>query len=176
MNQCASFPCVADHHARLLILGSMPGEKSLHAQQYYAHPHNSFWKIMGELCGFDASTPYLHRLAALTQQGIALWDVLQSCTRTGSLDSAIQADSVQTNDFRTFFQQHPHIAQVCFNGAAAERYYTRHVLPTLAGLPLHHVRLPSTSPAHASQAYPVKLAAWRAALEPVLAVPPSQSH
>lgn len=142
----------------------MPGEKSLCAQQYYAHPHNSFWNIMGQLCGFDASAPYPHRLAALTHKGIALWDVLQTCTRTGSLDSAIEPGSVQSNNFQTFFQQHPHIAQVCFNGTAAERYYLRLVRPTVDALPLRYVRLPSTSPAHAALAFPAKLAAWRAAL------------
>lgn len=164
MNHCASFPPVAESNARVLILGSMPGTKSLQAQQYYAHPNNSFWKIMGLLCGFDAGAPYEHRLAALTQSGIALWDVLQSCARTGSLDSAIEADSVVVNDFSAFFEQHPHIEMVCFNGAAAERYYTRHALPTLAPSPLRYVRLPSTSPAHAALAFANKLAVWRAAL------------
>lgn len=168
LHHCASFGSIADSRARVLILGSMPGAKSLRAQQYYAHPNNSFWKIMGLLCGFDGTAPYAQRLAALTQSGIALWDVLQSCTRTGSLDSAIEADTVVANDFLAFFQQHPHIECVCFNGATAERYYMRQVLPTLTPLPLpsplRYVRLPSTSPAHAALAFQGKLAAWRSAL------------
>lgn len=161
---CVSFPPIAETTARVLVLGSMPGERSLQAQQYYAHPNNSFWKIMGALYGFDASAPYAQRERALTQAGVALWDVLQTCARKGSLDAAIQSDTVVANDFRAFFETHPHITRVCFNGAAAQQYYTRHVLPTLPPLPLRYVRLPSTSPAHASLRFADKLTAWQRAL------------
>ena len=142
----------------------MPGEKSLSAGQYYAHPRNSFWKIMGALCDFDPAAPYELRLDALRRSGIALWDVLHSCVREGSLDSAIEGGSIKANEFLAFFHDHPHVALVCFNGAAAERYFARHVLPTLVPSALRYSRLPSTSPAHAALSFQEKLAAWRVAV------------
>jgi hypoxanthine-DNA glycosylase len=163
MNPVTSFKPLSLPCAKVLILGSMPGVASLTAQQYYAHPRNSFWPIMGAIAGFDATTGYDERVHALTHAGIALWDVLQSCVRAGSLDSAIQAGTRVPNDFEAFFAAHPGIRLVCFNGAEAQQSYARHVLPDLNVAGLHYVRLPSTSPAHAL-APETKLAAWRAAL------------
>ena len=168
MSELTSFAPVADRAARVLILGSMPGGRSLQLQQYYGHPHNAFWKIMGQLCGFDpATTPYAARLAALQAHGIALWDVLARCIRPGSLDSSIVDTSMVPNDFAGFLAAHPRIERVYFNGAKAEAVFRRHVLPTLAPTrPLSTARLPSTSPAHAGMALAAKLAAWRVVAEP----------
>ncbi len=162
MPRLVSFPPVAERSATRLILGSMPGIKSLHAHEYYAHPHNAFWKIMGALIGATPQLPYPQRLQALQQAHIALWDVLHSCEREGSLDSDIQAE--QANDFAAFFAKHPHITHVCFNGAKAEQSFRKHVLGKQTLPDLHYTRLPSTSPAHAGMRYEEKLAAWRAAL------------
>ena len=154
-----SFTPLVAPGARVLILGNMPGVRSLQDQQYYAHPRNAFWPITAELYGFDAAAPYPERVAALTGAGVAVWDVLRSCRRVGSLDAAVEPDSMTANDFGAFFADHPTIARICFNGAAAEKNYRRLVaLPHPPGL-----RLPSTSPAHTA-AYPAKLAAWREAL------------
>ena len=157
-----SFPPVADASARILILGSMPGEESLRAGQYYAHPRNAFWKLMGELFAADPELPYERRTQQLKKSGVALWDVLASCKRKGSLDSAIAADSITANDFQTFFARHRKINQVFFNGATAERSFRMHVLPGLTAQPLQYTRLPSTSPAHAALSHAQKRTAWRA--------------
>lgn len=162
MLQIHSFAPVSNADAKMLILGSMPGKKSLEQNQYYAHPKNVFWEIMGELAGACPTFPYAERLSALKSSGIALWDVLASCERESSLDSHIRNESV--NDFESFFAQHPHITQVFFNGGKSEQCFRkfvqgRQILPLLE---FH--RLPSTSPAHAGMRYQEKLLRWRAAL------------
>jgi double-stranded uracil-DNA glycosylase len=157
------FPYVAQPDARILILGSMPSVASLTAAQYYAHPRNVFWPLMGSLLGFDATLPYAGRLQALQKAGIALWDVVHRCHRPGSLDASIHPDTVEANDFPAFFADHPHIAAIFFNGQTAATLYRRHVLPQLdhpwRELPRH--TLPSTSPAHAARSRAEKLAIWQ---------------
>ncbi|CAG4885039.1 G:T/U mismatch-specific uracil/thymine DNA-glycosylase [Georgfuchsia toluolica] len=159
-----SFPPIENQKARLLILGSMPGAASLRAGQYYAHPHNAFWPIMGALVGADPALSYRARAVALKAAGIALWDVLASCEREGSLDADIHHDSVVVNDFPGFFAVHPHLTAVFFNGGMAQTCFHRHVMPLLGDMPLRFARLPSTSPANASWSRERKLEAWRKAL------------
>ena len=156
-----SFPPLTGNDVRVLVLGSMPGLKSLQAQQYYAHPQNRFWPFMGELVGAAPTLPYSERCRRLVLAGIALWDVLASCERSGSLDSAIRDETAQANDFEGFLATHPGIDAVLFNGAKAEGSFRRFVLPTLERGDLRLRRLPSTSPANASQRQADKLAAWR---------------
>jgi hypoxanthine-DNA glycosylase len=143
---------------RLLILGNMPSVMSLAGQQYYGNPRNTFWRIAGELLGFTADAPYEDRVAALIDHGIAVWDVLKSCRRKGSLDSAVERDSMLPNDFSALRDAWPGIGRVYFNGAAAEANYRKLVRVDRL---LTYRRLPSTSPAH-TMAYKAKLAAWRA--------------
>ena len=143
---------------RVLILGNAPSVLSLAAMQYYGNPRNAFWRITAELFGFDAEADYDERVAALTAAGVAVWDVLRSCRRAGSLDSAVEPDSMVANNFAGFFGAHPDIEQVFFNGAAAEANYRRLVTVDVA---VSYARLPSTSPAH-TMAFAAKLAAWRA--------------
>ncbi|MFU8789532.1 MAG: DNA-deoxyinosine glycosylase [Methylobacter sp.] len=159
------FEPVADADAKILILGSMPGQASLAAAHYYAHRRNAFWKIMAQVLGFAVDAPYEIRLQALKTAHIALWDVLHCCTRKGSLDARIDKASVTANDFQDFFQQHQKIHTVCFNGATAEAMYRRHVLPGVSALPMRYLRLPSTSPAHAALSYGQKFQLWQAALQ-----------
>ena len=144
----------------------MPGRASLAAGQYYAHRQNAFWKIVCSLLGTDPASPYRARVRALHASRIALWDVLHSCVRPGSLDSSIEEETA--NDFNAFFRRHPGIAHVFFNGAKAEASFRRHVLPaierTLRDRVISYHRLPSTSPAHASIPYARKRRAWRAIL------------
>jgi len=163
------FPPVAEPDtARVLILGSMPGVASLAVQRYYAHPRNQFWPIMGALFGAGPDLPYAERLRVHNGAGIALWDVLESCERAGSLDADIDARSAQANDFAAFFDAHPGIVLVAFNGGTAEKHFRHDVMPRLPPpvRALDLLRLPSTSPAHAGMGAQEKLARWRAALQP----------
>ena len=156
----AGLPPIVHDGARILILGNMPSVMSLEAQQYYGNPRNGFWRITGEIFGFDASAPYDERIAGLYAHGVAVWDVLRLCRRQGSLDSAIEPDSMVANDFESFFTAHSKIERVFFNGAAAEKNFGR-----LAAIdrPLLYRRLPSTSPAQ-TMGYADKLSAWRQAI------------
>jgi double-stranded uracil-DNA glycosylase len=157
------FPPIANRRAETLILGSLPGRKSLEMQQYYAHPYNAFWKIIGAIFGADGVLPYERRVKLLTSHRIAVWDVLAAAERPGSLDSSIVHASAQANDFEKFFRAHPRIRRVFFNGRKAEAMYRRFVLP---GLPsefadMNYECLPSTSPAHAGMPFAKKLDNWR---------------
>lgn len=156
-----SFPPLATPQARILILGSMPGVASLEAGQYYAHKRNLFWPIMGALIGAGPDQPYERRVEALLNHRIALWDVLQSCQRAGSLDSAIR-DEVP-NDLGGFLRDHSQITHIYMNGAKAAQAYKKYIHNARAGLII--TRLPSTSPAHAALSFEAKLAVWRQILD-----------
>ena len=158
-----SFPPVTAPGARVLILGSMPGQESLRRQRYYAHPRNLFWPIMAELCGFDSSLPYAERLDELLRRGFALWDVLKHCERDGSLDSAIKQHTEVPNDFASFLTAHHTIQLIGFNGQKAAKAFQKHVLPTLSTTITERLTLlplPSTSPANIGQSHSVKVARW----------------
>lgn len=161
------FPPIADTHARILILGSLPGQVSLRQQQYYALPRNAFWTIMGHIFEAGPELSYEERSQRLVQNGIALWDVCAAAQRPGSLDSAIVQSSVVPNDFAAFMTTHPTLQLICFNGGKAADLYRRLVLP---GLPaalraIRYETLPSTSPAHAAMPFEEKLACWAAVLK-----------
>lgn len=117
MPHVQSFPPVEDGAASILILGSMPGKESLRAGQYYAHPRNAFWPIMGDLIGAKPGLPYQTRTQMLKSAGIALWDVLASCKRHSSMDADIDAASICPNDFASFFLKHPNITHVFLTAA-----------------------------------------------------------
>jgi double-stranded uracil-DNA glycosylase len=157
------FPPIADPHARLLILGSLPGRRSLDMRQYYAHPQNAFWKLMTQILGAESSLPYARRVEILTANQIALWDVLAAAERPGSLDSSIVHASAKANDFASFYRAHPHIRRVLFNGRKAEELYGRLVLPGVSAefAKMRYICMPSTSPAHAGMTFAKKLDSWR---------------
>ncbi|OYW39435.1 MAG: DNA-deoxyinosine glycosylase [Hydrogenophilales bacterium 12-61-10] len=161
------FPPIADAHARILILGSLPGQVSLQRQQYYAQPQNAFWKIMGRLFDAGPELAYAERTQRLVENGIALWDVCASAQRPGSLDAAIVHSSVVPNDLAAFLAHHPGIGLIGFNGGKAAELYRRRVLPDLpaAAQAMRTATLPSTSPAHAAMPFEVKLTRWAAVLQ-----------
>jgi double-stranded uracil-DNA glycosylase len=166
------FPPIENAAARVLVLGSLPGVKSLQMREYYAQPYNAFWRIMGEIVGAGPELPYPARLVRLRAHGLAVWDVLAAGEREGSLDSSIVSASIVVNDFGSFFEHHRELRLICFNGNTAERLFKRKVLPDLKPewAAIERRALPSTSPAHASLRFEQKLARWREALR-ALATP-----
>jgi hypoxanthine-DNA glycosylase len=139
----------------ILILGSFPGAASLAAQQYYAHPRNGLWPILGALTGEDlAGLAYAERLPRLLAHGFGLWDVLQACEREGSLDSSIRNPAA--NDFARLRALCPRLEVVGFNGQAAGKF-----APQFAAAGYRTIVLPSTSPAHAALTFDRKLESWR---------------
>lgn len=163
MTPSAGFPPIAGPDARILILGSLPGERSIREQQYYAHPQNAFWRIMNALYGIDGE--YEERAAQLRDRRIALWDVLHSSVRPGSMDADIRAETARPNDFAEFFARHEGIELIGFNGRKAEQLFRRFVDPLEIAAGIRRASLPSTSPAYASLSFSSKLAAWRDALQ-----------
>lgn len=164
-HQARGFAPIIGGSPRLIILGSMPGQASLSAFQYYAHPRNAFWPIMADLFAFDANMAYEQRVQVLVKKGVAVWDVLESCIRPGSLDSAIAEDSAVVNDFTQLFGKFSSISLVAFNGQTAAKYWQKYVaqvqpLPEL----LPTAVLPSSSPAHASLTLAQKQQRWREVL------------
>jgi hypoxanthine-DNA glycosylase len=141
----------------------MPSVASLDAHQYYANPRNAFWRILGELFGFDPAGPYEARCDAIHEHRLALWDVYAACERPGSLDSAIVSETAELNNFNRFMEGHRAIETVCCNGATAHKVFVEQVQPGLARNVKVH-KLPSTSPANAATPYEAKLAAWCEAL------------
>lgn len=151
-------PPVLAPHTRLIVLGSFPGVASLAAQQYYGHPRNQFWPILGALWGVDLpALAYPARIEVARERGLGIWDVYARCRRAGSLDSAIR--DAELNPLHTLRERAPGLQALAHNGGESAR--TMRITAAL-GLPVH--RLPSTSPAHASWSFERKLAAWREVL------------
>jgi double-stranded uracil-DNA glycosylase len=160
-----SFPPIADRRARVLVLGTLPGEESLRRGEYYAHPRNLFWPIVFAL--FDAAPPaaYAERLAFVAAHRIALWDVCELGERDASADATIRRE--QPNAIGRLLDTYAAIGTVAFNGSGAQRLHDRH----FARRPeLTYLALPSTSPAHARIGFACKLAHWAAVREVLCAV------
>ena len=154
MTRLQGLPPVLDAHTRVLVLGSFPGVASLRAQQYYGHPQNQFWKILGSLWSVDLmAASYPERIALALAHGLGIWDVYATCEREGSLDTAIRVAVL--NDFASLRQRCPLLQAIAHNGGESFRH-AKHT--QRLGVPVH--KLPSTSPANASWSFERKLAAW----------------
>jgi len=152
------FAPIIDRRTETLILGSFPSEASLAAGQYYAHPRNQFWRLLGALLGAPlADLEYADRAARVLAHRVGIWDVLDACRRPGSLDADIR--DPRPNDFVVLRSLAPRLARVLFNGGTAGRF-ARH----FAAAGFDTAVLPSSSPAHAGRSYEQKLALWRAAM------------
>lgn len=147
-------PAVVGANPRVLILGSFPSEKSLDTGEYYANTRNQFWRLLGSLAGFDAELPYPERIDAVTGAGVALWDVVHSCRRVGSLDANIDRKTLVLNDFNAFLAEHPTIERGFVNGLTAFTLFQQ------ADIALPAARLPSSSGA-LTMSFADKLAAWQ---------------
>ena len=158
-----SFAPILRRDARILVLGSLPGRRSLAESQYYAHPQNAFWRVMHDVLG--VSGDYGERCEAILDRGVAVWDVLQESVRPGSMDADIRIEDSQANDFKGLFERTPELVRVCFNGRKAAALYGRFVGDTAAPRDFEYLTLPSTSPAYAAMPYTEKLERWRAALD-----------
>ena len=158
----AGFAPVASIDARVLILGSLPGRRSIAAAQYYAHPQNAFWRIMRDIVGAEGD--YANRCDRLMESRIALWDVLANSVRPGSMDSDIDVSTAEANDFERFLGNHKGIELIAFNGQKAAQLFARSVEPDLTYAHFKMRTLPSTSPAYASMNYVEKLRQWRATI------------
>lgn len=154
MTRLTGLPPVLGPATRVLVLGSFPGVASLRAQQYYGHPQNQFWRILGALWSIDLmAMSYADRVDCVCHQGLGIWDVYASCEREGSLDADIREPIL--NDFAAMLRQCPRLQAIAHNGSESFRH-ARHT--HALGLPVY--RLPSTSPANASWSFDRKLAAW----------------
>lgn len=157
MSLLEGLPPVIARGTRLVVLGSFPGVASLDAAQYYAHPRNHFWPLVGRLFNEDlVSMTYRQRLTVLRARGLGLWDVYAACRREGSLDSAIR--DARLNDLSLLKRRAPSLVAIAHNGGESARSMA--ITRTL-GVPVW--RLPSTSPANASWSFDRKLEAWRVA-------------
>jgi hypoxanthine-DNA glycosylase len=154
-----SFPPISTPESRILILGTMPGKRSLEKNEYYGHRNNKFWKILFHIFDLEYPKDYNQKIALLKLKQIALWDVLQGCERESSADSDIRNEV--PNDFSLFFKNHQNIKSIFFNGKKAgeyfEKFFPENRLPKFV--------LPSTSPANSWYTYEEKVKKWRMILD-----------
>jgi len=167
MGISTGFPPIVGPDATVLVLGSLPSRKSIEASEYYAHPQNAFWRIMGGLFGAGLDIPYAKRTVLLKRNNIAVWDVLASSDRPGSMDSDIDISTAKPNDFSSFLKTYCKIRLVCFNGQKAAGMFEHMVLSRHGELPsdLRYETLPSTSSAFAAMSFEEKLRKWSIVLQ-----------
>lgn len=157
-----AFPPLVNQNSKIVILGTMPGEKSLELQEYYGNRGNSFWKILFTLFDIPLSQDYSEKKQLLIDNNIALWDVLEFCERTGSLDSNIKNE--KPNDFDSFYKKYPDIKHVFFSSKNASNYYDKYVGRRND---IQYTILPSPSGANASKSFMQKLEEWEVIVEPL---------
>ena len=157
-DNCKSFTPSIDNNSKILILGSMPGVKSLEEQQYYAHPQNRFWKVMGSICNVPNLHEYSYdlKLKTLLNNNIALWDTIKTCEREGSLDSDIQNET--PNDIRKLLKTYPNIKTICLNGNESYSAFKKYFPELFEKYSCH--KMPSTSPANARYSLDKLIEEW----------------
>lgn len=155
----SSFPPISNSDAEILILGSLPGERSLEIQQYYGHAQNKFWKLIATIFGHDLPRSYEEKLVLLYKSNISLWDVIHSANRIGSLDTAILNEI--PNDLKNFINDHPKLKTIAFNGRKAEALFNKYFQKKEG---INFVLLPSSSPANARMKLERMVEVWKSKL------------
>ena len=150
MSEISSFDAAIGKNPTTLVLGSIPGVASLEAVQYYAHPRNAFWDICEAVFGISRQLPYEERLSLLFESGVGLWDVLARAKREGSLDSAIEKDSIEVNPIDLLLASQPSIQRILLNGGKAAKEFKKHFPSLYQSSTVQIFELPSTSPAYAA--------------------------
>lgn len=158
-----AFPPFVNHDSKILILGTMPGEKSLQLQEYYGNRGNQFWRLLFTMLDLPVSHEYRDKLQLLEDYRIAVWDVLESCEREGSLDSNIKNEC--PNDFKSFYASYPKIKHVLFSSKNAAAYYDKYV-GRRNDISYH--TLPSPSGANATKSFQQKLEEWSEKIMPLI--------
>jgi len=158
-----AFPPLINDDSRILILGTMPGEKSLELQEYYGNRGNQFWKLLFTMFEMPLSNDYEHRKSLLKDNAIAVWDVLAYCEREGSLDSKIKSE--QPNDFTAFYKSFPNLKNILFSSKNAAAYYDKYIGRRED---IEYDILPSPSGANATKSFTEKLAIWSEKILPLI--------
>jgi len=140
-----SFEPLSAPDIRVLLLGSLPGDKSLEVEEYYGHPRNRFWKVLSTIFKQSLPADYPEKKAMLRRLKVGVWDVAQQASRKGSLDSAI-ANEVP-NELDQFIDQHHKLRIIAFNGKKAEAMFDQYFKRRAE---IQYLSLPSTSPANAA--------------------------
>ncbi len=168
MTTIESFSAQTGEKPQVLILGSIPGVASLQANEYYAHPRNAFWSIMAEYFQFELAAQYCDRLSSLLTSGVALWDVLAACERSGSLDSSIKSHTIIANDIDGWLAVQPTVKGIILNGGKAAQEFNKHFKKLNALASFQVINCPSTSPAYAAMTKAQKQQKWFVALDSIL--------
>ncbi|PZR12172.1 MAG: DNA-deoxyinosine glycosylase [Flavobacterium psychrophilum] len=158
-----AFSPIVDYDSKILILGTMPGEKSLELQEYYGNRGNQFWRLMYSVFNEEVSNDYVFKIALLRKHSIALWDVLEYCERKGSLDSNIRNE--KANNFDAFYNKYPNIKHVLFSSKNAAAYYDRYIGRREG---IGYDVLPSPSGANATKSFAQKLEEWKNKILPLI--------
>lgn len=156
-----SFEPISNPECEILILGSLPGDKSLALAEYYGHPRNRFWKVIAQITNSDLPSIYTDKKALLLKNKMALWDVAHSASRKGSLDTAIE--NVVPNDLNVFIARHQKLKVVGFNGLKSQALFDKYFQRNKS---LHYIVLPSTSPANAGINFETICERWQQILKP----------
>jgi len=148
------FEPIIDKNSKILILGSFPSIDSFKNSFYYGHKQNQFWKLLADIFEENIPKTIEEKIDFLKKHKIALWDIVKSCNRKGSLDNCLK--NIEVNDIEKLLKKYPNIKAVFFTGRKAQQLYKKH----FSHLNISTLYLPSPSPAYKKLSYEEKLKEW----------------